>query len=348
MTDVLTVLHLAGSPSDAFFADLSRLYAADCLTALDDPDRYVHRVAWVDPGGRWRFPADLTPAGIAAAEPVDLEEALGRVRSMAPDLALPQLFCLPGMTTYRSLLDLLGVPFVGNRADVMALGAHKARAKAVVAAAGVAVPDGRVVRVGDPVDLAPPLVVKPVDGDNSAGLALVRRAEDLGAAVAAAARGSSAGDVLVEQYVELGREVRCAVLETDEGLRALPLEEYAVDARTKPIRDAADKLSGSGDDLGLVAKDAEHAWIVADDDPVVPAVQEAARRAFTALGCRDYGLFDVRLDADGTPFFLEAGLYCSFAPSSVVVTMAAAAGIDVRELFAASARRTLRRADGRP
>jgi D-alanine-D-alanine ligase len=339
----LTVLHLAGSPVDPFFADLSRLYAAGCLDALADPDRLDHRVAWVEPGGCWRFPSDLTPASVAAAEPVPLEEALATIRRMAPDVALPQLFCLPGMTTYRALLDLLEIPFVGNTAGTMAVGAHKERAKALVAAAGVTVPEGRTVGVGEPVDLPLPLVVKPVDGDNSSGVALVRDGDDLAGAVAAAAVEASSGQVLVERYVELGREVRCAVLETADGLRALPLEEYAVDTASKPIRDRADKLSGTGDELGLVAKDGEHAWIVASDDPVVPAVQDAARRAFVALGCRDYGLFDFRVDPDGVPHFLEAGLYCSFAPSSVVVMMAEADGIALRDLFATSVARAVAR-----
>lgn len=346
MTDVTRVLHLAGSPTDAFFADLSRLYAADCLAALNDSGRYEHHVAWVEPGGRWRFPPDLAPDSIAAAPALGLEEALAHVRTVAPVVAVPQMFCLPGMTTYRSLLDLLGLPFVGNTADVMALGAHKARSKAVVAWAGVRVPVGLVVRGGEPVDdLGWPVVVKPVDGDNSSGVALVRRPADLPGAVAAAEAESSSGEVLVEEFVELGREVRCGVVETDGGLRALPLEEYAVDRDTKPIRDAADKLRGSGDDLALVAKDAEHAWIVADDDPVVPAVHDAARAAFDALGCRDYGLFDFRVDPDGVPHFLEAGLYCSFAPSSVVVAMAAAGGIELSALFADLVERAVARTD---
>ncbi|MDT7743739.1 MAG: D-alanine-D-alanine ligase, partial [Actinomycetota bacterium] len=42
---------------------------------------------------------------------------------------------------------------------------------------------------------------------------------------------------------------------------------------------------------------------------------------------RDYGLFDFRVDPDGRPWFLEAGLYCSFARTSVVVMMAAQGGV---------------------
>ncbi len=354
MTERRMVLHLVGSPTDDFFADLSRLYAGGCLEALADVPGYDHVVVWVGPDGRWRFPADLGREAIEAAEPVELAEAVGLVRGIAPDVALPQLFCIAGMTTYRALLDVLGVPFVGNPADVMALAAHKERTRAVVAAAGVDVPPGRVLRGHPDVDerllddvvevVGLPVVVKPVDADNSTGVALVRDRARLRSAVVEAARETSVGDVLLERFVPLGREVRCAVLETDDGLRALPLEEYAVDPQHKPIRDRADKLAGSGDDLALVAKTHERAWMVADDDQVVPAVHEAARTAFRALGCRDYGLFDFRVDPEGRPWFLEAGLYCSFAPSSVVVMMAAAGGTPLPELFVSAVERTLARA----
>lgn len=63
-------------------------------------------------------------------------------------------------------------------------------------------------------------------------------------------------------------------------------------------------------------------------------VWAAARLAYQALGCRHYGLFDFRIDPDGNPWFLEAGLYCSFAPGSVIAVMAAGTGVDVGELFA--------------
>ena len=68
-------------------------------------------------------------------------------------------------------------------------------------------------------------------------------------------------------------------------------------------------------------------------------VREAATAAHRALGCRHYSLFDFRIDPDGRPWFLEAGLYCSFARASVVATMAAAAGIGLDDLFASMVER---------
>ena len=333
----MRVLHLVGSPTSDFFVDLSLVYARGCLQATADPALYDDVLALVLPGGRWCFPVDLSPAGIAAAERINQGEALAHLATLQVDVAVPQLFCLPGMTTYRSLLDLLGIPFVGNPADVMALTAHKARAKAVVTAAGVAVPTGEVLRPGQGPTLSPPVVVKPVDGDNSVGTSLVRTPQDYPAALAGAFDHS--GEALVERYVELGREVRCGVLERDGELLCLPLEQYAVEG----VRSHDDKLRATADGIELVAKQSGLAWLVDPKDPVNQPVWELARRSFAALGCRDYGLFDVRVDPDGQPWFLEASLYCSFAPSSVLATMAAGAGLPLTQLYAEQLSRALTR-----
>lgn len=343
----LRVLHLVGSAQDEFMADLSRLYARDCLGTIEDPLRYESLIAYVSPDRSWRFPATLDREAIAAAPTVALDDALTHIAAQGIELMVPQMFCLPGMTEYRALFDLLEIPYVGNRSETMALAADKARAKAVVAAAGVATAHGVVVdgRRGEAdralAALALPLVVKPVDGDNSLGVSLVHLATELPAAIALAC--AHGGAALVEQYVALGREVRCGLLERDGELVALPLEEYAVDPATKPIRDHDDKLRRAGsDELALVAKDDAHAWTVAPDDPVCVPVWAAARACHQALGCRDYSLFDFRIDPSGRPVFLEAGLYCSFARQSVITTMSAAAGIDAEDLFATAVHQTLR------
>jgi D-alanine-D-alanine ligase len=216
---------------------------------------------------------------------------------------------------------------------VMAVAADKAIARAIVAGAGVAVPAGQVLRPGERSSLRPPVVVKPVNADNSMGVSLVRARAKLDAAIDLAL--GHGGAALVESYVELGREVRCGIIVRDGQLVFLPLEEYAVDTTTKPIRGRADKLRRTDDgDLYLVAKDTSRAWIVSTDDPITGVVWEAARRCHRALGCRHYSLFDFRVDPDGNPWFLEAGLYCSFAPNSVIAVMAAASGIGVTDLFA--------------
>lgn len=336
----LTVLVLAGSPVDAFHADLSTVYAGGFLDALGGHPDHRIEIAFVLPGGRWCFPADVAAESVDAAPTMSLSEAMVAIEALEVDLMVPQMFCRPGMTTYRSLFDLMGIPHLGNTADVMAMTARKDLARAVVAAAGVDVPFGEVVEADGAIEVPLPVVVKPVDADNSTGVTLVRDSESLDAALEEALRHSEAA--LVETYVPLGREVRCGILEIDGELVCLPLEEYAVDEQGKPVRDHADKLdrTASGD-LFLVAKERSRAWPVDVDDSVTEPVWAAARIAHRALGCRHYSLFDFRVDPDGRPWFLEASLYCSYAPSSVLAVMADAAGITVPELFALSVREAL-------
>ena len=328
----LRALHLVGSASDDFHADLSRLYAGACLDATADSVDYVTLIAYVSPDGLWRFPTELSTAGIGRAPALGLAEAIRHIRGLGVDVMIPQMFCRPGMTTYRALFDELGIPYLGNPAEVMAVAADKVATRRTVARAGVAVPDAEVLRAGDRPTLPFPVVVKPVDADNSVAVSLVRSAEEYDAAAAAALAHSDT--VLVEAYVELGREVRCGIVVRGGELICLPLEEYAVDTDAKPIRLGTDKLDRTDNgELYLVAKDPERAWIVTDDDVLTERVWDVARRCHRALGCRHYSLFDFRIDPDGRPWFLEAGLYCSYAPGSVIAVMAAAVGIDVRELF---------------
>ena len=214
----------------------------------------------------------------------------------------------------------------------MALTADKAKAKAVVSAAGVRVPRGELLLKGHKPTLSPPVVVKPNNSDNSDGVTFVQNQADYEAALELAFAFSDA--VLVEQYVPLGREVRCGIVVQSGRIKHLPLEEYFVDTSIRPVRTRANKLKRDSDNnLILAAKQTSEAWIVDAADPVVPTVWHAASLCHTALGCQQYSLFDFRIDPDGIPWFLEAGLYCSFSPKSVLTTMMAADGTTLSVFF---------------
>lgn len=329
---VLRVLHLVGSAVSEFYGDLSRLYAQDCLECTANDALYEFHIAYITPDRQWRFPVDLSREAIALAIPMSVNDAVQTLTALQIDVMVPHMFCIPGMTYYRGLFDLLGIPFLGNTPDVMALTANKVKTKAVVAAAGVIVPQGELLRLGDQPSIAPPAVIKPVDGDNSLGVAFVRNRADFEPALKTAF--ADADEVLVETFIELGREVRCGILVRDGELVCLPLEEYRMDRDRQPIRSYDDKLSqNQNGDLHMVAKDGIKAWIVDPSDPLTARVWNAAKKCHIALGCRHYSLFDFRIDPNGQPWFLEAGLYCSFARNSVISTMAKASGIPLQELF---------------
>ncbi|MDM9584914.1 MULTISPECIES: D-alanine--D-alanine ligase [unclassified Nostoc] len=337
---VLRILHLVGSAYNDFYCDLSRLYAQDCLAATADRSHYDFQIAYITPDRQWRFPPSLSPEDIADTKPMTLFDAIEFITAQNIDLVLPQMFCIPGMTHYRALFDLLKIPYVGNTPDIMAIAAHKGRAKAIVEAAGVKVPRGELLRQGDVPTITPPAIVKPVSSDNSLGIALVKEATEYDAALKQAFEYAS--EVIVEEFIELGREVRCGIIVKDGELVGLPLEEYQVDPHDKPIRNFADKLKQTDDgNLDCAAKDNIKAWMVDPNDPITQKVQQVAKKCHQALGCRHYSLFDFRIDPKGQPWFLEAGLYCSFAPKSVISCMAKAAGISVNELLMTAINETL-------
>ncbi|NJL63753.1 MAG: ATP-grasp domain-containing protein [Methylacidiphilales bacterium] len=328
----LRVLHLVGSEKDEFYCDLSRLYAQDCLDSTANPALYEFHIAYISPDRKWRFPTDLSRDAIAIAIPMSLAEAVQVLTTLKIDVMLPQMFCVPGMTYYRALFDLLNIPYVGNTPDVMALAANKAKTKAVVGFSGVSVPQGELLHRGDFPQIATPTVVKPVDGDNSLGVVLVKDFSDYESALKTAFTHSS--EVLVEEFIELGREVRCGVIVKDGELVCLPLEEYLMDKDEQPIRSYDDKLKRDDKgDLGAVAKGNSKSWIVEPNDPITARVWDAAKKCHIALNCQHYSLFDFRIDPNGQPWFLEAGLYCSFAQMSVISTMAKASGISLDRLF---------------
>jgi D-alanine-D-alanine ligase len=329
---VVRVLHLIGSAVSEFYEDLSCLYAQDCLESTTDPARYEFHIAYISPDRTWRFPTDLNAKSIAVADTHSLAAALLVIEKLQIDVMIPQMFCVPGMTQYRALFDLLQIPYVGNTADLMALVSDKAKTKAIVAAAGVRVPVGEVLGADDRPQIGFPMVIKPINGDNSIGVTLVRNATDYDAALQVALAHDA--QVLVEEFIELGREVRCGIIVRAGQLVCLPLEEYALHPDTRPIRSYTDKLQRNDDGhLDFTAKDITHSWIVDPSDPITAKVWKMAIECHIALGCRHYSLFDFRIDPQGQPWFLEAGLYCSFAKTSVLATMAEASGVPLNEFF---------------
>ena len=107
-----------------------------------------------------------------------------------------------------------------------------------------------------------------------------------------------------------------------------------MDPQKRPIRAYEDKLERNEQgDIELTVKEGIHFWTVDVDDPDVPRVWEMARRCHLALGCRHYSLFDIRIDPAGQCWFLEAALYCPFAPRSVLPAMMSATGTPLEMFF---------------
>jgi D-alanine-D-alanine ligase len=144
---VLRILHLVGSAYNDFYSDLSCRYAQCCLAdTASFSSRYDFQIAFITLDGQWQFPRSLSPEDIAVAKTISLPDAIQFIIAQKIDLVIPHMYCIPGMTHYRALFDLLKIPYIGNTPNVMAIAAHKGKTKAIVAAAGVQVPFGEVLR----------------------------------------------------------------------------------------------------------------------------------------------------------------------------------------------------------
>lgn len=332
----LKIIHVAGSPVSQYYAGVSIHYCRQMhASAQDDATKaaFDFHFACVLPGGDWCMVDNLDQETIDAAPKLSHGEALTTLAIANYDACVPHMFCWPGYTAYRSLMDLLGVPLVGCSPECMALITDKQQAKAVASAAGAPVPEGELLRSPSQVPTVPfPFVLKPCCEDNSMGITKVENEAELPAAMAEAFKFDSS--VVCERFIPLGREIRVAVLEDEQGEPSimLPTTEYTL-TPDHPMRTSTDKISVTKEGLpdadnffatnAAEAPSFRHSITPAELDPTLEAkLFEASKRAHKALRCRDFSIFDFRVDPEGEVYMLECQPVCSFARQSVIVSMA--------------------------
>ncbi|MEM9795827.1 MAG: D-alanine--D-alanine ligase [Pseudomonadota bacterium] len=312
----MDVLHLAGATTTRFYHDLSLTYRRHCVA----------------PPGTRAASLDVAPDGTLSWDgtPVPLSVALHRAAAM--DVVVPHMFCPAGMTAWRDLFEtVVGVPVVGPSVSTLTTATSKSLTKALAGTVGVRSPAGHRLTAGALApDIPVPCIVKPDGEDNSLGLTLVRDRADLAAALGCALQADRVA--LAEEYIP-GREVRVGVIDDGRGPRVLPILEYHVTAE-RPIRQRADKVDLDED--GAVTM---KAWQEPSLDTSCPADlspnlrAELARFALAmhdALNCRDYSLYDFRIHAGtGAAYLLEACIFWTFTPISVISRMLAAEGTDL-------------------
>ncbi len=223
----------------------------------------------------------------------------------------------------QTLLETHGIPFVGSGAEAAALAMDKVRTKERAAALGVPTPDARVIEAGDACELAPPLVLKPVDDGSSVDLRICRTVCEVQAArdVLHPRRGR----LLAERYVA-GRELTVAI----RAGAALPIIEIVPAVE---FYDYAAKYER--DDTRYVI------------DPDLPPGVAGRCRADAllineTLGCRDLARVDFMLD-DAGPWFLELNTMPGFTDHSLLPMAARATGVAMPALCAGLARAALAR-----
>ncbi|MGH3319690.1 MAG: D-alanine--D-alanine ligase family protein [Streptosporangiaceae bacterium] len=230
----------------------------------------------------------------------------------------------------RSVLELVGVPYVGASPDACRVAFDKPAAKAAVRAAGlstptwVALPKETFHDLGASAVLARiierlglPLFVKPARGGSALGAGIVRRAEELPAAMVACFAYDDTA--LVERYVR-GTEVAVGVVDLGHGPEALPAVEIVPDggaydfaARYTPGRTeffVPARLPGDLTDLAA----------------------GAAVTAHRTLGLRDVSRTDLIIDRAGVVRFLEVNVAPGMTDTSTLPMAAEAKDLELGAL----------------
>ena len=243
---------------------------------------------------------------------------------LRPDVAFNALHGPAGEDgTIQGLLEILKIPYTHSGVLASALAMHKERAKIVMRAAGVSVPEGRVVNrmvAAKSHPLPPPYVVKPISEGSSVGVVIVRDGRSHPPQILASEEWAFGEEVLVETYVA-GRELTCAVM----GDRALGVIE--IKAATGDWYDYDAKYAPGGSIHVLPAEIKPN---------VYQRIQELSLTAHQALGCRGISRADLRYDdtpgGTGALVVLEVNTQPGMTQTSLVPEMAAHAGFSFGEL----------------
>ncbi len=204
-----------------------------------------------------------------------------------------------------AVFEAIGIPFTGNPSKALAICQDKFKSKSILNSFGLPTAKGRLVTSTDQkVEVPFPAIVKPNMEDASSGIyadAVVYDRDSLEQKIHKIIN-SYEQPALVEEFIQ-GREFNVAVMERDQ-LEPLPVSE--IDFSAMP--------EGAPHICSYEAKWFQDHVLYITTPPICPApledslrqkLQQYALAAFQAMGCRDYGRVDFRMNEKGDVFILE-------------------------------------------
>jgi len=248
-----------------------------------------------------------------------------RLRDLAPDVCFNALHGKGGEDgTVQGILEVLQIPYTHSGVLASAMAMNKATTKIVLADAGIAVADHRIVprlEAAKAHVMPPPYVIKPVAEGSSVGVFIVREDHAHPPQELTSADWSFAEEVMVERYIA-GRELTCAVM----GDVALGVTEII--PRGHSFYDYDSKYVPGGSKHECPAKISPN---------IYQKIQTLALKAHQAIGCRGVSRSDFRYDdrhsENGELIWLEVNTQPGMTPTSLVPEIAAQAGHSFGELL---------------
>jgi len=290
------------------------------------PKGYVHEVtkdqllAHENP-----FNTPFEPQGAASFSSMEL--------ALDSEIARHAIFVLGlhGTTSEDGILqgwfEKRGLAFTGSSAAASALAFDKVKSKEILKKEGVLVPDEVVISAKERAHSSqilskflaknPKAILKPIADGSSVGLVILEDHSGISSAQRELEKNPSV-DYLVENLID-GEELTVGVIETPQGLKALPC--------TQIVKDKGRHFDYEGKYLGAGIKEVTPANVAPE---LVTAAQEVALVAHRALGCRGYSRTDVIMSPQG-PVFLEINTLPGLTKASLVPQQLEAAGISFQD-----------------
>ncbi len=225
----------------------------------------------------------------------------------------------------QGLLDMLGIKYTGSGVLASALAMDKIMSKRIFLAENILTPQFLIVNKQDInaccqeilEKFSFPVVVKPPAQGSSIGVEVVKSEADLAVALVGAFK--YAEEVLIEEFIE-GREITVGVAAIDDTLQALPIVEIVPNSG---VYDYHSKYTVGATTYIVPAE-------IQDDTTL--NIQEIAKKAFAAMGCRGVARADFILTKTGKPYILELNTTPGMTATSLVPKAAKAIGLEFPEL----------------
>ena len=245
---------------------------------------------------------------------------IAQLTALAPDVVFNGLHGSWGEDgRVQGVLEYLGLPYTHSGVLASALAMDKDKTKAVLAAAGVDVPAGRIVTVEEAAGahvMDPPYVIKPNAEGSSIGIHIVRPGADRPPKALRDPRWDLGDTVLVEAFIP-GRELTTSVM----GDRALGVTEIETDLA---FYDYEAKYAAGG---------SRHTVPADVPAAVAQTCLDVALLAHRMIGCRGVTRSDYRYDPEtGRVVFLEINTQPGMTPTSLVPEQAAHQGMAFDDL----------------
>ena len=272
-----------------------------------------------------RMCADALEGQAARVTRVDAGRDLAQVLAeLKPDVALNALHGVWGEDgCVQGILETLQIPYTHSGVMASAVAMDKDKSKAVLKAAGIAVPGGGLFdrhEVAARHVIAPPYVVKPNAEGSSVGVYLVREGANRPIAEVGEPDWTYGEQVMVEPFIA-GNELAVTVLGEKSGPRALTVTDITP---TKGFYDYEAKYTPGGSRHVLPADLPPH---------VFEAALRISERAHAALGCRGVTRSDFRYDdLNDDLVLLEVNTQPGMTPTSLAPEQAAFTGMAYADL----------------